>query len=91
MSKQKDFIRTQIRLEKDTHALLKEYCETNNISMNEAMNNLLFSSMMDELGNDKFTKRETLIDMAVNNLNEFTMQEVRDVCSIIGYIGHLRS
>lgn len=91
MSKQKDFIRTQIRLEKDTHALLKEYCETNNISMNEAMNNLLFSSMMNELADNKFTKRENLIDMAINNLSEFTLQEVRDVCAIIGYIGHLRS
>ena len=91
MSKQEGFVRTQIRLEKDTHSMLKNYCEINKVSMNEAMNNLLFSSLMDELDGDKFAKRENLIKMAVNNLNNFTLQEVRDVCAIIGYIGHLRS
>lgn len=90
MSKQESFIRTQIRLEKHTHSLLKEYCEANNTSMNEAMNNLIFSSLMEELADDNFTKRENLINMATNNLNDFTLREVRDVCSIIGYIGQLR-
>lgn len=90
MSKQESFIRTQIRLEKDTHSLLKEYCETNNLSMNEAMNKLIFSALMNELADDKFTKRENLINMATNNLNDFTLQEVRDVCSMINYIGQLR-
>lgn len=91
MSKQEDFVRTQIRLEKHTHSLLKEFCEANKVSMNEAMNSLIFSSLMNELVEDNFTKRENLINMATNNLNDFTLQEVRDVCAIIGYIGHLRS
>lgn len=90
MSKQENFVRTQVRLEKDTHGLLKDYCEANKVSMNEAMNNLIFSALMDELAEDKFTSRENLIDIAINNLNDFTLQEVRDVCAIIGYIGSLR-
>ncbi|GEM_PF-4774777 len=90
MSKQDDFIRTQIRLEKHTYALLKEYCEANNVSMNEAMNSLIWSSLMNELNDNQFTQKEKLVEMATNNLKDFTLKEVRDVCSIIGYIGQLK-
>lgn len=87
MAKQENYVRTQVRLENDVYHLLKEYSQANDLSMNEAMNRLLFDAMMKELADDNFDEKQQLLEMATAQLPHFSLKEIRDVCAIIHYIG----
>lgn len=87
MAKQENYVRTQVRLENDVYNLLKEYATANELSMNEAINRLLFNAMMKELADDKFDEKQQLLDLPNAQLPHFSLKEIRDVCAIIRYIG----
>lgn len=87
MAKQENYVRTQVRLENDVYHLLKEYSQANELSMNEAMNRLLFDAMMKELADDNFDEKQQLLEIATTQLPHFSLKEIRDVCAIIRYIG----
>lgn len=87
MAKQENYVRTQVRLENDVYNLLKKYATANELSMNEAINRLLFNAMMKELADDKFDEKQQLLDLANTQLPHFSLKEIRDVCAIIRYIG----
>lgn len=91
MAKQSNYFRSQIRLETGIHSLLKEYCEKNNLSLNEAMSGFIHDGLMDSMFNeDTQENKQHFIEIAKNRLETLSVREVREICSLIVHISQLK-
>lgn len=91
MAKQENYVRTQVRLDEDTYGILKEYAEKSNLSMNAAMNDVLYSALVDELmGMDTPKNKQMFIDITTRRLQTLTTKEVRDICELVVHISQLK-
>lgn len=82
MSKQLNHVRTQIRIDNTNYEMLKEYSETNHLSLNEAMNKLLGDGLMKEVEENE-SMRQTLIDMTANKLQKLPMSDVQMIAALV--------
>ena len=91
MAKQNNYVRTQVRLDEDTYGILKEYAEKSNLSMNAAMNGVLYSALVDKLMEmDTPENRRSFIDITVRRLETLTTKEIRDICGLVVHISQLK-
>ncbi len=91
MAKQKNYVRTQVRLDEDTYGILKEYAEKSNLSMNAAMNDVLYFALVDELTSiDTPKNKQMFIDITTRRLQTLTTKEVRDICGLVVHISQLK-
>lgn len=91
MSKQENYVRTQVRLDEDTYGILKEYAEKSGLSMNAAMNDVLYFALVDKLMDmDTPENKQIFIDIAMRRLQTLTTKEVRDICGLIVHISQLK-
>lgn len=82
MSKQPHHVRTQIRIENTNYEMLKEYSETNNLSLNESMNKLLGDGLMKDIEENE-SMRDVLIAMTANKLENLPMNDVQTIATLV--------
>lgn len=91
MSKQEDFVRTQVRLEQMTYDLLKQQVEKTGMSMNATINSLLHDALLDEIfGEDNLENKQLFMDIIMRRLETLNTKEVRDICSLVVMVSQLK-
>lgn len=91
MAKQEDYVRTQVRLDKMTYVLLKDYCEKHKVSMNHAINELVHDSLHEDMFNaDTQENKDLFIKIASKRLATLSVKEVRELCGLITHISQLK-
>jgi hypothetical protein len=63
---EKNQVRTQIRLELGLHAWANEYALKHGLSMNEALNSLLHTGLLEEMENEESVKNRDFIIKIIN-------------------------
>lgn len=87
MAKQDDYVRTQVRLDKSTYDILKEYCESNNTSMNYAINHILYSYLQDVRFKENTPENyEKVLMIAKESLQGLSLEEIITLRNIMFFL-----